>query len=341
MARSRFAKPEFFDDPVLARCSHPARLLFVACWQVADRCGVFEWDPARLRKYAFGYEDITSAQVETMLSELVSGGFLRVATFEGRAYALVVNLAKHQKFHVAEKPKYENVFKSATWLSTVQAPTQHPASTLLAPPEHRIGTVPESLSLETETETENGDGVIHEIAKPKRERKTPSAQSASPPGFGEVIAVWFEHYEKRYGQRPKWGAREGRQLKTLMADYTAEELCDLIRYFFAWRRPEVIKAGHSFAKGYTSFIAKLDELRADIAAPERRAEAAQAGDKERNDNRKAATLSQAERLAQRFTGTHNEQSTDDSSKIGTGAQGLLGPGEASCVDVRDLQPPTE
>lgn len=152
MARSRFAKPEFFDDPVLAGCSHPARLLFVATWQVADRLGVFEWDPSRLRKYAFGYEDITTANVSEMLAELVAGGFLRWADVDGKRYGLVVNLAKHQKFHRDEKDRFGDIAKTARWQS------QHPASSLPAPCEQPVSSLPKSLSLENgELRTENGE----------------------------------------------------------------------------------------------------------------------------------------------------------------------------------------
>ncbi len=105
-----------------------------------------------------------------------------------------------------------------------------------------------------------------------QKRKTPSAPAAPPAGYSQVVACWFEHYEKRYGQKPKWGKRPGAQLKQLLDEYTADELCDLIPYFFAWKRAEVIDAGHSFGKGYACFVSKLDELRADIADPERRRE---------------------------------------------------------------------
>lgn len=123
-----------------------------------------------------------------------------------------------------------------------------------------------------------------EIAK----RKTPSAPAAAPAGYSQVVACWFEHYEKRYSQKSKWGKRSGNQLKQLLDEYTPDELCELIPYFFAWKRAEVINAGHSFGKGYACFVSKLDELRADIVDPERRQEAGVAKAHERRTEKTSA-----------------------------------------------------
>lgn len=332
MARIRYIKPEFFDDPVLAGCSQGARLLFIALWQVADRSGVFDPDVRKLKKYAFGYDAYTVADIENMLTELTGIGALCFGTVDNRAYGLVRNLKKHQKFHRDEQAHFEEV------ASTLEAGCKQGASTLVAARVTGNG--------ERVTETGNGElkratEIIAPGAKRTQKPKPPSAPAAAPRGFREVVDAWFVAYEKRYGQQPKWGGKQGKQLTMLLGQgYNPEELVVLIGHFFGWQRPEVIRAGHSWGTGYACFVVKLDELRADMADPQRRAEAAQAADRERSDNKKAATISQAERLAQRFTGASNDNSNNQTGN-NIGAQRVLGFSEASRPHVRDIQSPTE
>lgn len=119
----------------------------------------------------------------------------------------------------------------------------------------------------------------------RRTRRTPSAPDADAPvpGSDRVVEAWFKAYEAKYKQKPKWGGRQGKQLKALLkgSGYTVDELVALVPYFFAWQRPDVIKAGHSWGTGYACFVLKLDELRADIADQDRRKDAAVIAEREK------------------------------------------------------------
>lgn len=151
---------------------------------------------------------------------------------------------------------------------TYRQPTGNLQATLLTP---------YSLLLTPNTE-ENTNTENSKVPKQKRKPRTPSAPAAEAPGFSDVIACWFEHYERKYRKKPVWGPRQGAQLKQLLTSYKAADLIHpetgLIRYFFAWQRPEVILGGHSFGKGHSCFILKIEELEADMSSPERRNEAA-------------------------------------------------------------------
>lgn len=334
MARIRYIKPEFFDDPVLAGCSQGARLLFIALWQVADKSGVFDPDCRKLKKYAFGYDESISANsIDKMLSELVDIRAVIIGEFEGKPAGLVVNLQKHQKFHKDEKAHLEHV------ASTLLQGCKQGATILEA---GRVTGNGELVTRNGErvTETSNGDPakapeqltLVVEDQKPTKTRKpkTPTAPDATAPvGMPLVVEAWFNAYRAKYNSEAKWGARQGKQLKTLLGTYKPDELVDLIRHFFAWKRPEVIRAGHSFCTGYACFIAKLDELRADMSNPERRIEAAQASNAERNANKQASGISQAERLAMRFTGEKHDAINHEAN----GPQRLLGFGEANIPHV--------
>ncbi len=122
MARSRLIKPGFFENPGLAQVSPRARLGFIATWQMADRLGVFEWDIMKLRKYAFGYEDVTIKDVEKFLDELLEKDFLKYSIYNENSYGLVINLTKHQIFHHQEKSKYSDVFNNANWVKSRCSP---------------------------------------------------------------------------------------------------------------------------------------------------------------------------------------------------------------------------
>jgi hypothetical protein len=196
---------------------------------------------------------------------------------------------------------------------------------------------------ERNTNTENSK-------KPKRRPRTPTAPAASPTGFADVVSCWFEHYERKYQKKPKWGPRQGAQLKQLMLSYKAEELINqetgLIRHFFAWKRPEVIKAGHSFGKGHSCFILKIEELEADMAAPERRAEAAAIVDLERKSDEHAAEQAQTQRIVHEVepdayaTGRINRKCMESLGTFGTGAPGefLPPPRAASRQEAHGGQP---
>lgn len=127
-------------------------------------------------------------------------------------------------------------------------------------------------------------------------KKPKALPVADAPGLRELTDLWFAEYERFYKRKPTWGAVYASKLKQLIAQGNLEELRTLIPAFFAWKRPEVIRGGHSLWKGYASLIAKLDELRADLAAPERRAFAAIVDDVENQDNRRAQNSGQSQRV---------------------------------------------
>lgn len=99
MARIRSIKPEFFDDPDLAACSFPARLLFVGLWVHADRSGRIEYDPRRIKARVFPYDDVN---VSVLATELERAAMVRLYVAAGRDYLWVVNFEKHQNPHHKE-----------------------------------------------------------------------------------------------------------------------------------------------------------------------------------------------------------------------------------------------
>src|SRR6188768_363625 len=73
MPRIRTIKPDFFLHEGLAEIPAMARLLFIGLWTQADREGLVEDRPKRIKASIFPYD---SCDIEKLLNELAKGGFI-------------------------------------------------------------------------------------------------------------------------------------------------------------------------------------------------------------------------------------------------------------------------
>lgn len=334
MARGRWLAPDFYDDFDMAQCSVWARLLYPALWQNSDRCGVFEWEEPKLKKYAFGYDDMSLSQFSGYLQELLHGGFIKTAIVDGKRYGFVPAMEAWQRYHKEEKERFRDVFEKAEWRSggggVAVAPPQSGGSSTPIALIPILESLTESL---TDSLTETDLSAEHEKKSPvKRKRaRTPSAPPAGADGYTELVGIWFDNYERYYKTKPAWGPVYGRQLKAILAKSNVEEMRRLIPAFFDWRRPEVIRGGHSLSTGYASLAMKLEELRADIAHPERRAFAAAVAGDEKQATHDAEGDAQQRRVLAKIAAERN-------NAIGSGeGGGNLG---TNTNTVRGLQPPS-
>ena len=100
--RIRTVKPEFWTDEGVAALSIPARLLWIATWNLADDEGILRWTPEYIKSQVFPYDpEITVAKTEKMMNELVDGDFI-YPYFSGRVrqkLGFVIRFRKHQKIN--------------------------------------------------------------------------------------------------------------------------------------------------------------------------------------------------------------------------------------------------
>jgi DnaD/phage-associated family protein len=97
MARIRTIKPQFWTDEKIGQLSWGARLLFIACWNLADDEGILIWNSSYLRGQVFPYEKrLSLAQVMRMMNELTSLGMCICYTSGANNYAFIPAFAKHQ-----------------------------------------------------------------------------------------------------------------------------------------------------------------------------------------------------------------------------------------------------
>jgi hypothetical protein len=99
MARARNIKPGFAKNEDLAECSIAARLCFALLPTLADREGRLEDRPKRIKGELFAFDSI---EVEPLLVELESRGFIARYVAEGRGLIQIVAFHKHQNPHHRE-----------------------------------------------------------------------------------------------------------------------------------------------------------------------------------------------------------------------------------------------
>lgn len=102
MARSRIIKPGFFRNEDLAELPAMTRLLFAGLWTLADKEGRLEDRPKRIRADVFPYDDLTGADVHSMLHELAVGGFIERYSAAGVQVIAIVKWHDHQQPHHKE-----------------------------------------------------------------------------------------------------------------------------------------------------------------------------------------------------------------------------------------------
>lgn len=72
MARQRFIFPSIWEDPDLARLDSDARLLYIACFSLADDDGRLIGEPVHLRANVFKYQPMTDRKVAEMRDRIAS-----------------------------------------------------------------------------------------------------------------------------------------------------------------------------------------------------------------------------------------------------------------------------
>ncbi|HEY4292082.1 hypothetical protein [Luteibacter sp.] len=118
MSRARNIKPGFFKNDVLAECDPLARILFAGLWCESDRAGRLEDRPKKIKAECLPYDE---CDIEALLGQLVSHGFILRYEASGVRYIQVIEFSKHQNPHKNEA------------ISTIPAPCLHGTSTVQVP----------------------------------------------------------------------------------------------------------------------------------------------------------------------------------------------------------------
>lgn len=106
MARIRTIKPEFWQDEKIGELSPLARLMFIACWNLADDEGLLKLNPAYLKAQVFPYDEISLEDSKNILGELTEKKFIfPYKDAKNQEYGWIVNFRKHQRIDKPQAPK--------------------------------------------------------------------------------------------------------------------------------------------------------------------------------------------------------------------------------------------
>ncbi len=90
MARIRTIKPEFWTSEQVMELSPLARLAFIGLWNFCDDRGVHPASQKTLKAEVFPADDVTAAQVEQWVAEMVKQGLLAELENDGGIWWQVV-----------------------------------------------------------------------------------------------------------------------------------------------------------------------------------------------------------------------------------------------------------
>lgn len=111
MARARNIKPSFFTNELLGTEDPMISLTFAGLWCLADKEGILEDRPLRIKAELFPYRE--NLDVNGYLTVLQRLGFIHRYVVNGVGYLQIINFEKHQCPHHTEKskkyPKYHDV----------------------------------------------------------------------------------------------------------------------------------------------------------------------------------------------------------------------------------------
>lgn len=103
MARARLLHPEFARHEGLAELGHTHRLLFALLPTIADREGLLEDRPRRIKADLFPYDTDLGADVERGLDELARIGCIQRVEMYGRKVITIPGFLRWNKPHPREK----------------------------------------------------------------------------------------------------------------------------------------------------------------------------------------------------------------------------------------------
>lgn len=97
--RARNLKPGFFKNEILGDCDPLARILFAGLWCIADREGRLEHRPRKIKAEVLPYDN---CNIEKLLAQLTSKGFIEIYSISNENYIQIINFKKHQNCHIKE-----------------------------------------------------------------------------------------------------------------------------------------------------------------------------------------------------------------------------------------------
>jgi hypothetical protein len=226
--RIRTIKPEFWQDEKIASFPFLTRLVYIALWNESDDQGRLRGSPVYLKSVLFPYDDV---DLREPLESLKDHGMLTEYTVRQQTYLHLENFSKHQRINRPSASKLPD-----------------PNEADLPPPRKNIRKPRAYRKVTEESEQITESSLMCDVGKEqgregKGTGKGREVQASEPvqSGYKLCIAKYYELYEiQSDGKKPRWNARNGRDLKALLSSVGEVEVVERMEWMFAgksWLKP--------------------------------------------------------------------------------------------------------
>ena len=234
MARARGIKPGFFKNEDLGTADPFVSLLFAGLWVLADKAGILEDRPLRIKAELFPYRE--NFDINGYLTVLVSLRFIHRYEVDGLRLIQVTNFEKHQHPHHTEKdseyPKYTKGCKL-----TVKSPLNTSRT-----PSDSLNT--DSLNTDSlNTDSLNTDS-LRVPAAPKKDAAPPETNFQA--ACKKTWAAYNDAYFDRYGTEPVRNAQINSQVKNFVKRLGHEEAPHVAGFYVRSNSSFYVQRLHSF-----------------------------------------------------------------------------------------------
>lgn len=272
MARARNIKPAFFSNELLGVEDPMVCLTFVGLWCLADKLGILEDRPLRIKAELFPYRD--SLDVNGYLSVLARNGFIVRYTNSGKALIQVCNFRRHQSPHHTEKAKGypfpgdpKSLISEGNGYQTVTSPSNDRETMV---PERSDSLIPDSLNHESGfTDSLIPDSLIPDskaltlavAPSPGRSKrvakiKDPEAEEVKLAN-AETWKAYADSYFNRYGAEPVRNAKVNGLIAQLVKRIGAEEAPHVAFYYVTINDSFLLRTLHDLG----NLVAKCESIR--------------------------------------------------------------------------------
>jgi hypothetical protein len=249
MARARNIKPAFFTNELLGTVDPMVGLTFIGLWCLADKVGILEDRPLRIKAELFPYRD--SLDVNGYLTVLAQLGFIVRYENDGRRFIQVEKFRKHQSPHNTEKAKcypfstdpkslilgdngYSPVILS---LGNDELPVPKRPDSLIPDSLIPDSLIPDSLIPDSKSKA------LHVAEKPKRE-KAPSEKTPIQIAAAETWAAYSGAYFSRYRTEPVRNQAVNSQVTAFVKRIGTEDAPHVATYFVGMNKRFYIEKLH-------------------------------------------------------------------------------------------------
>jgi hypothetical protein len=257
MARARNIKPGFFKNEDLGTADPYVSLLFAGLWTLADKAGILEDRPLRIKAELFPYRD--GFDINGYLTVLLSFSLIHRYEVNGLKLIQIVNFSKHQNPHHTEKPS-EYISYSDTCKQEVKQPLINgdtPADSLIPDSLNTDSLIPPSLIPIVPVADKPAPAPSAYFSIPEKEEKQTDFQYA-------CLRTWFGYglnYFYRYGVDPVRNASVNTQVQNFVKKVGQEEAPFIAAFFLQNNSQFYVQRGHTFG----NLLADAEKMRTEWA----------------------------------------------------------------------------